>query len=51
MKRIKVGFDTWVHLLGMIGVLGGLIFVGIRNAADPIGCYSGSSPRKNVNAS
>ncbi|MFL2848524.1 MAG: hypothetical protein ACJZ8R_00035 [Pseudohongiellaceae bacterium] len=28
MKRIKVSFDAWIQLLGMIGVLGGLIFVG-----------------------
>ena len=24
MKKIKVSFDTWVQLLGMLGVLGGL---------------------------
>ena len=30
MKRIKVSFDTWIQLLGMIGVLGGLIFVGLE---------------------
>ncbi|MFL2872315.1 MAG: hypothetical protein ACJZ8M_03175 [Pseudohongiellaceae bacterium] len=30
MKRIKVSFDTWVQLLGMLGVLGGLIFVGLE---------------------
>ena len=30
MKRIKVSFDTWIQLLGMIGVLGGLIFVGLQ---------------------
>ena len=30
MKRIKVSFEIWVQLLGMIGVLGGLIFVGFE---------------------
>ena len=30
MKRIKVSFDTWVQLLGMLGVLGGLVFVGLE---------------------
>ena len=30
MRNIKVSFDTWVQLLGMLGVLGGLIFVGLE---------------------
>jgi len=30
MKRIKVSFEIWVQLLGMIGVLGGLVFVGLQ---------------------
>ena len=30
MKKIKVSFDTWIQLLGMLGVLGGLIFVGLE---------------------
>jgi len=30
MKKVKVSFDTWIQLLGMIGVLGGLIFVGLE---------------------
>lgn len=30
MKRIKVTFDTWIQLLGMMGVLGGLVFVGLE---------------------
>jgi len=30
MKNIKVSFDTWIQLLGMLGVLGGLIFVGLE---------------------
>jgi hypothetical protein len=30
VKKIKVSFDTWIQLLGMVGVLGGLIFVGLE---------------------
>ena len=30
MKKVKVSFDTWIQLLGMLGVLGGLIFVGLE---------------------
>ena len=30
MKKVKVSFDTWVQLLGMVGVLGGLVFVGLE---------------------
>ena len=26
----KVSLDTWIQLLGMIGLLGGLIFVGLE---------------------
>ena len=30
MMRVKVSFYTWIQLLGMLGVLGGLIFVGLE---------------------
>ena len=30
MGKIKVSFDTWIQLLGMVGVLGGLVFVGLE---------------------
>ena len=30
MMKVKVSFDTWIQLLGMLGVLGGLIFVGLE---------------------
>ena len=30
MEKIKVSFEIWIQLLGMIGVLGGLIFVGLE---------------------
>ena len=30
MQRIKVSFDTWIQLLGMLGVIGGLVFVGLE---------------------
>ena len=26
----KVSLDTWIQLLGMVGLLGGLIFVGLE---------------------
>ena len=30
MQRIKVSFDAWIQLLGMLGVIGGLVFVGLE---------------------
>ena len=30
MKNIKVKFDVWIQFLGMLGVLGGLVFVGLE---------------------
>ena len=30
MKNVRVNFDTWIQLLGMVGVLGGLVFVGLE---------------------
>ena len=30
MKNVKVNFDVWIQLLGMLGVLGGLVFVGLE---------------------
>tara|TARA_A100000164_G_scaffold319241_1_gene300723 strand:+ start:128 stop:286 length:159 start_codon:yes stop_codon:yes gene_type:complete len=30
MNMKKVNLDTWVQLLGMLGVLGGLVFVGLE---------------------
>ena len=30
MKKVKVSFDAWIQLLGMLGVLGGLVFVGLE---------------------
>ena len=29
-SHVKVSFDTWIQLLGMVGVLGGLVFVGLE---------------------
>ena len=29
-EKVKVSFDTWIQLLGMLGSLGGLIFVGLE---------------------
>ena len=30
MQRIKVSFDAWIQLLGMLGVIGGLVLVGLE---------------------
>jgi hypothetical protein len=30
MQRIKVSFDAWIQLLGMLGVIGSLIFVAMQ---------------------
>ena len=30
MQRIKVSFDTWIQLLGILGVIGGIVFVGLE---------------------
>ena len=30
MKKVKVNFEAWIQLLGMVGVLGGLVFVGLE---------------------
>ena len=30
MQRFKISFDTWIQALGMLGVIGGLIFVGLE---------------------
>ena len=26
----KVSLDTWIQLIGMLGILGGLVFVGLE---------------------
>ena len=30
MNMKKVSLDTWIQLIGMIGVLGGVVFVGLE---------------------
>lgn len=30
MRRVEVSFDAWVQLLGMLGVIGSLVFVGLE---------------------
>ena len=47
MKRIKVSFDTWIQLLGMIGVLGGLIFVGLEMRQSQIIAVAGQAQARN----
>ena len=31
MLKIKVSFDTWIQLLGLLSVLGGLVFVDLNS--------------------
>ena len=47
MKKIKVSFDTWIQLLGMIGVLGGLIFVGLEMRQSQIIAVAGQAQARN----
>ena len=47
MKEIKVSFDTWIQLLGMIGVLGGLIFVGLEMRQSQIIAVAGQAQARN----
>ena len=47
MSRIKVSFDTWIQLLGMIGVLGGLIFVGLEMRQSQIIAVAGQAQARN----
>ena len=35
MNMKKVSVDVWIQLIGMLGVLGGLVFVGLEIAAIP----------------
>ena len=47
MKRIKVSFDTWIQLLGMIGVLGGLMFVGLEMRQSQMIAVAGQAQARN----
>ena len=47
MKKVKVSFDTWIQLLGMIGVLGGLIFVGLEMRQSQIIAVAGQAQARN----
>ena len=50
MKKIRVSFDTWVQLLGMLGVLGGLVFVGLEmQQTQRIAIASAQEARMNAN--
>ena len=50
MKKVKVSFDTWVQLLGMLGVLGGLVFVGLEmQQTQRIAIASAQEARMNAN--
>jgi len=47
MNRIKVSFDTWIQLLGMIGVLGGLMFVGLEMRQAQMIAVAGQAQARN----
>ena len=47
MERIKVSFDTWIQLLGMIGVLGGLMFVGLEMRQSQMIAVAGQAQARN----
>ena len=47
MNKIKVSFDTWVQLLGMLGVLGGLVFVGLEMRQSQIIAVAGQAQARN----
>ena len=50
MKKVKVSFDTWVQLFGMLGVLGGLVFVGLEmQQTQRIAIASAQEARMNAN--
>ena len=47
MKSVRVNFDTWIQLLGMIGVLGGLVFVGLEMRQSQIIAVAGQAQARN----
>ena len=49
MKNIKVSFDTWIQLLGMLGILGGLVFVGLEMRQTQIIALAGQVQARNDN--
>ena len=44
MKRVNVSFDVWIQLLGMLGVLGGLVFVGLEMRQSQMIAQAGQQP-------
>ena len=40
-----MSFDTWIQLLGMLGVLGGLVFVGFQETVFTIALAAQSQAR------
>ena len=36
----QVSLDTWIQLLGMVGLLGGLLFVGLEMKQSQSACNS-----------
>ena len=49
MMKVKVSFDTWIQLLGMLGILGGLVFVGLEMRQTQIIALAGQVQARNDN--
>ena len=43
----KVSLDTWIQLLGMVGLLGGLIFVGLEMKQSQTIAVAGQTQARN----
>ena len=43
----KVSLDTWIQLLGMLGLLGGLIFVGLEMKQSQTIAVAGQTRARN----
>tara|TARA_B100000676_G_C18010553_1_gene806418 strand:- start:1001 stop:1483 length:483 start_codon:yes stop_codon:yes gene_type:complete len=47
MKKVKVSFDAFIQLFGMLGVLGGLIFVGLEMQQTQTIAMAGQTQARN----
>ena len=43
----KVSLDTWIQLIGMLGILGGLVFVGLEMKQSQIIAIGGQIQARN----
>ena len=44
----KVSLDTWIQLIGMLGILGGLVFVGLEMKQSQIIAIGGQIQARNL---